>query len=151
MKCKCINLENNKEKMKFIEEKLKEGFVLLFVWGTLQRDYGNHYLIEMSNPAYYLGKAETLKKFCRTGFITTFDCDKEKCKLMEGNFNNIKGELYLVDKKTFRTYIDKLEGYKNEKEHWYNRKKFEVKLNNGLVVEAWMYYFECDKGIFYYY
>jgi len=144
MKCKCKKINLKRESLKeFIKQKEKEGFVLLFVWGTLQIGEPNHRLIEFSRPSYYLGRFRTTKKFCRTGFITTYNCDnKEQCDLLGGSFTEIEGDLFLIKRDVFRTHIDRLEGYIDEKNYIYNRKKVKV-TNSEIVLEAWMYFFDC--------
>ena len=100
---------------------------LLFVYGTLKKGFCNHYFLA---DAEFLGKAETLEKYALylKGSIPYV--------IKQPPISHIKGEVYKVDLKTLKE-IDELEGHP----YLYFREIISVRLYNGKILSAWMYFF----------
>ena len=104
---------------------------LVFVYGTLKRGFWNNYLLK---EAEFLGEGTTLEKFklYTVGFPYA---------LSDGEGLPLRGEVYEVEEETLKR-LDALEGYPNH----YKRKLTEVKLDDGRVVKALIYYAERPRG-----
>ena len=143
---------------KGIVEKSKED-TLLFVWGTLMRGRGNHYLLQEGVQSFYLGEGKTKQEFLRTGFISTYEIPENIKQELEGYITNIVGELYLIKWGLLTTDIDALEGYPRV----YTRELKDIELETNIVlkieengkektevrnikleVKAWMYFFKFE-------
>jgi gamma-glutamylcyclotransferase (GGCT)/AIG2-like uncharacterized protein YtfP len=105
--------------------KNKNDFILLAVYGTLLQGYGNNRLLENST---LLGEGKTVDKFQMhaSGFPMVNNVNKNV---------NIHCEVYQVPLNDLPR-IDSLEGHPV----WYERKPIKVKLNNGEVVIAELYF-----------
>ena len=106
--------------------------MLLFVYGTLMKDFGNNSFLK---ECHFLGTATTKDNFCMY-FQSGIPFLNDKIELC-----NIHGELYLVDEKTLRK-IDILE----DNESWYTRKQ-KVVYNCGREKLAWIYICNTETGI----
>jgi gamma-glutamylcyclotransferase (GGCT)/AIG2-like uncharacterized protein YtfP len=104
---------------------------LVFVYGTLKRGFWNNYLLEGSE---LLGEGTTLERFSlyTVGFPYA---------VPDGGGLPLRGEVYRVDEETLKR-LDALEGYPNH----YKRKLTEVKLDDGRLVKALIYYAERPRG-----
>tara|TARA_Y100000780_G_C13666657_1_gene410747 strand:- start:410 stop:1099 length:690 start_codon:yes stop_codon:yes gene_type:complete len=98
---------------------------LVFVYGTLKKGHGNHYLLENS---VFLGEGHTRGYYCwlkRKGFPVVM----ERVMGMSSEYSGkIKGEVYAVDLSTLAA-LDQLEANGT----MYNRKKVQVNLRDQLV------------------
>ncbi|NIA10714.1 MAG: hypothetical protein GWP10_13550 [Nitrospiraceae bacterium] len=109
--------------------------MLLFVYGSLKRGYGNACLLT-DEHAEFIGEAVTVDNFNMISFgvpgvlIPTTD---EMLKLAKP----IVGELYKVSN---LKQIDILEGHPRV----YKRKKVKIKTNNNEIVKAWIYTFDSN-------
>ena len=99
----------------------------IFVYGTLKRGWGNHYLIQDQE---YVSNATTVdhsfQMYSLGGFPGVVSGDKQ-----------ITGELYKVNDLAFK-YCDQLEGHPN----FYERKKVHVEDADGNIVSAWIYIYK---------
>jgi gamma-glutamylaminecyclotransferase len=96
------------------------------VYGTLKRDFWNHYFLE---GCKFVGKGITLGRYklFDVGFPYAVP-DKNGLPLLV--------EVYELDTPKRLARLDYLEGYPDH----YNRKIERVELEDGRVVEAWLYY-----------
>lgn len=94
---------------------------LVFVYGTLKREFYNHCVMEQSGGTY-LGEASLSNMF------TMISCGPYPA-LVKGGEGTIHGEVYDV---TDMIPLDRLEGYP----HHYNRELVETPYG-----EAWVYYY----------
>lgn len=107
------------------------GKHLVFVYGTLRKGFGNHYLLEDSE---LVGQGHTARSFALYADVIPYAFkDEEICP--------IKGEVYRVDEESLRD-LDALEGHPR----WYKREKTEVILEGDGRREAWMYFFPHRQG-----
>lgn len=107
----------------------------IFVYGTLMRGFGNHGLILDQK---FLGMAFTLQPYLMTaGMIPFVSNSNEQAKRKA----YILGEVYEVDKEAL-IELDALEGHPD----WYERKKIDVRLDNGSLEKCWLYFNERDSG-----
>lgn len=103
----------------------------VFVYGTLRQGCTNHHLLK---EARYLGKARTMEKYAL--YVDDYPY------LFKGYpLCRIRGEVYEVNEKGF-SRLDELEDHP----FWYQREKRSVILNNGTIMEAWVYFFPEVKG-----
>ena len=94
---------------------------LIWVYGTLKRNHGNHQLLEAST---FLGKATSEPVFTMLhlgGFPG----------IIRGGETPISGELYEVDDDTLKR-LDRLEGHPN----FYRREPITVRMDDGTVHEV---------------
>lgn len=94
---------------------------LLFVYGSLKKDFDNHKLL--GKYAKRLGKAHTVKKFGM--FEDTFG---NYPYLIDAPYNKVNGELYQITRKELIEKIDEFEGAPD----YYQREKIEVKSHHGV-------------------
>ena len=99
----------------------------VFVYGTLQKNAGNHLLLEGQK---FLGDAETVGKYYET--ISGYVPFVSKLKQL----HTIKGELYKIDNEHTMLDLDGLEGHPN----WYCREVISVLDENGKEQRAWLYF-----------
>ncbi len=96
----------------------------LFVYGTLQRGYGNNHRL---NGATFLGKAVTLTRYVlfNGGFpyAVPVSPDPQSFPLLP-----VMGEVYKVEDHHIEA-CDRLEGHPG----WYQRKTIQAMINNRLV------------------
>lgn len=115
----------------------------LFVYGTLKRDFSNHYLLEDQE---YVGKAETWNNYImlRHGIPYVYEASKAyrgdegyPLELIKGSM--IQGEFYKVDDEALAR-IDQLEGHPS----WYCRKQINIRVDIGddypMTCRAWIYF-----------
>jgi len=103
-----------------------KGVDLVFVYGTLKRNFGNHYIMKEAGGKFKRN-AMTLDNLYIMGgggipYVNKSNKDAGK----------IKGELYKV--KNFAP-LDELEGHPT----FYKRELVEVVKENGEIIKAWMY------------
>ncbi|MCA1742937.1 MAG: gamma-glutamylcyclotransferase [Desulfovibrionales bacterium] len=103
----------------------------VFVYGTLRQGCSNHHLLK---DVRNLGKARTMEKYAL--YIDDFPY------LYKGqSWCRIRGEVYEVGKEDFKR-LDVLENHP----FWYQREKISVLLDNGTIMEVWVYFFPKVKG-----
>ncbi len=95
----------------------------LFVYGTLQRGYGNNYRLA---GATFLGKAVTQKPYVL--FNGGFPYAVPVSVVEEFPLLPVMGELYEVEQHHIDS-CDRLEGHPS----WYHRKTIQVTVKGGLV------------------
>jgi gamma-glutamylcyclotransferase (GGCT)/AIG2-like uncharacterized protein YtfP len=128
-----ITIQKN-NKFKLEEKKPKKR--LVFVYGSLKRNFDNHYIIE---KAKYKCEAKTLKRF---------DMFKEDCanypyllKRTTTKSYNVKGELYEISRNDILNELDKFEDAPN----YYERRTIKVKIYSGEIKKADAYFMKEHK------
>jgi len=103
----------------------------LFVYGTLRKKQGNHYLLDRSK---FLGNAKTKLRYAlyRSGvpFLSRSRA-----------ISQVIGEVYSVDDTTLKR-LDQLEGHPDV----YKREQDEVVLEDGTELIAWIYFYDAAPG-----
>ncbi len=104
---------------------------LLFVYGTLKRNYSNHYIIKNCK---FKGVGYTLERFkmFNKGYPYI---------ISNTNGYSVKGEIFEINSKNIWHQLDKLEDYPNE----YNKKITKICLSSKII-NAWIYYYERIDG-----
>jgi len=105
----------------------------IFVYGTLLNGFENHFYLK---NARLIGKAFTKEQYHMTVAFIPFVSDDG-----HENSNYIFGEVYEVDETDLRR-VDQLEGHP----YMYERRKIDVRLDDGSEMECWMYFYNGDKG-----
>jgi len=109
---------------------------LVFVYGSLKKNFDNHHVIE---KAKYKCKAKTLKRF------DMFEEDYANYPyLLERTTiksHNIKGELYEISRHDILNELDKFEDAPN----YYERRTIKVKIYNGKIKKADAYFMKEHK------
>ena len=104
----------------------------VFVYGSLKRGCSNHLFLER---ATFFGEAWTVERY-----ELLVD---EYPLVYEGNaVGPIRGEVYGVDQPLL-TRIDLLEQHPD----FYRRRKVPVRLDDGRILEAWLYFFPRRLGV----
>ena len=103
----------------------------LFVYGTLKRNFSNHYFLRQ---ATYVGQARTVEHY---GLYV----DEFPFVYASDPVCAIRGEVYRVDSATL-TRLDGLEGHPRR----YRREEIEVRLDSGEEMRAWLYFFPERSG-----
>jgi gamma-glutamylaminecyclotransferase len=106
---------------------------LVFVYGTLKKNHGNHSLISSSR---FIGKGHTRNKYALYEYGIPYVTQKQKESV-------IHGEVYSVSKYALLA-LDLLEQHPD----WYYRQKtdillYDVEEDKIKEVSAWLYF--CDK------
>lgn len=122
---------------------MKKGHYV-FVYGTLRKGFGNHYLLK---EAEFVGFAKTKEKYTMYERVIPFVSKDRKT-------SQIVGEVYLVDDNTL-SRLDHLEGHP----YWYYREMIDIILyrgqydsvpkntyNHGEELKAWIYFNDIEKG-----
>jgi len=104
----------------------------VFVYGTLKKGHGNNYLLA---EATFIGRGKTLKRFRLFDVGFPYAVPSEKGA-------RVIGEVYKVEDAEIFQALDWLEGYPTH----YKRQVIKVELDNGQVVEAWIYYTNEPEG-----
>jgi len=93
----------------------------IFVYGTLKKNYSNHFLLK---KAKFLGYAKTYFKYPLINVTKEYPylCDKK------GLGYRISGEVYYINYKILKQ-LDILEEYPN----YYKRKIIKINLNNKII------------------
>jgi gamma-glutamylcyclotransferase (GGCT)/AIG2-like uncharacterized protein YtfP len=99
---------------------------ILFVYGTLKRNFGNHHYLRNGE---YLGKGRTQSKYAM--YISGIPY-----VVKEQPVSFIHGELYQVNSIQLER-IDRLEGHPE----WYCREQVQIIDEQKQLVTAWMYLF----------
>ncbi len=105
---------------------------LVFVYGTLRRGYGNHYLL--AEGARLLGPARTLEAYALYALEIPF-------VLRQPALTPIRGEVYAVDQECLAR-LDELE----EHPDWYRRELVGVRTEQGQELRAWLYFYPSPQG-----
>lgn len=103
----------------------------LFVYGTLKRNFHNHYLLKTSQ---YLGTGHTKNKYAMYATSIPFVVKSEQV-------SNIYGELYVVNDKTLKQ-LDRLEGHPT----WYCREEIQIITEAKQTINAWLYFYPQATG-----
>lgn len=103
------------------------------VYGTLRSGYSNHGLISRGNTDT-VGSGETVNLHTLTASGIPF-------VKKDGGKHKVKVEVYQVNDKETMDRLDSLEGHPR----WYRREQTPVELEDGSVVDAWLYFNE-DEG-----
>lgn len=128
-----ITIQSNN---KFKIESKKPKKRLVFVYGSLKKDFDNHYIIE---KAHYKCKAKTYKRF---------DMFQEEnanypylLKRTTNKSHNIKGELYEIYRDDILDALDRFE----DAPDYYERSTIKVKIYTGEVKKADAYFMKEKK------
>jgi gamma-glutamylaminecyclotransferase len=108
------------------------GEELVFVYGTLRRGYGNHHLLE--HGASFLGRARTLSPYALYALEIPF-------AIREQAVTPLAGEVYAVTAQCLAG-LDELE----EHPDWYRRELVGARLEDGSLIQAWLYFFPSPQG-----
>lgn len=107
---------------------------LVFVYGTLRRGYGNHYLLE-EGGARLLDLAHTARAYALYALEIPF-------AVRDQAVSRLRGELYAVDAACLAR-LDELE----EHPAWYRRELVEVVTDRGDNLPAWLYFHPEPRGV----
>jgi gamma-glutamylcyclotransferase (GGCT)/AIG2-like uncharacterized protein YtfP len=103
----------------------------VFVYGSLKRGGSNHHYL---HNADCLGPASTVEAYALyLGDWPYLIRDEAR--------QSIRGEVYRIDTATLAR-LDELEGHPHE----YCREKTAIRLDNGQVLEAWVYFYPQAQG-----
>lgn len=101
---------------------MKPGHVILFVYGTLMKGFGNHHCIAAGE---FLGPAQVPGML----YVNGLPYARYDGGMLDQMMSFIQGELYLVDEVTLRR-CDRLEGYTpgmKQNPDWYYRLQVDTK------------------------
>ena len=100
---------------------------LIAVYGTLRKGFGNHGLL---SDARLLDSGITIDQYAMVceGIPYVASGHRE-------DGNNLAVEVYAVNDETLKE-VDRLENHPE----WYQRKEIKVKLDNGVIATAWLYF-----------
>jgi len=100
---------------------------LIAVYGTLRKGFDNHRLLQ---DARLLDSGITIEQYAMVceGIPYVASGHREDA-------SNIVVEVYAVDDKTLKE-VDGLENHPD----WYKRKEVDIKLDNGVIAKAWLYF-----------
>lgn len=115
---------------------------IVFVYGTLQRGYGNHRLLESSE---YLGNAITHSEYYLTnvGFPYLVDPQDPQRDVVGRVTAPVKGEVYRVTQQAVMDSLDRLEGVP----HHYRRSVIPFKFIGSDKIEySWAYVANCEHA-----
>lgn len=109
---------------------------LVAVYGSLKRGYGNHRVMEMARGKYK-GVGVTQKdEFIMDGHGYPYIVRAPKNKMRR----RVLVEVYEVPKDGLIHHLDVLEGHP----HFYKREKEKIRMENGEVLDAWIYIYNGD-------
>jgi gamma-glutamylcyclotransferase (GGCT)/AIG2-like uncharacterized protein YtfP len=111
---------------------LAGGEELVFVYGTLRRGYGNHYLLE--EGARLLDLARTAQAYALYALEIPF-------AIKDQAVSTLRGEIYAVTPECLAR-LDELE----EHPTWYRRELVEVVTDQGDNLQAWLYFYPEPRG-----
>lgn len=102
---------------------------LVFVYGTLQQDHGNHRVMAQAGGRF-ISQCATVERFplVVAGLPYLYR--------MPGMGHNVRGELYEVRGRGVRRHLDALEGHP----YFYRRHQILVSLPGGIQLTAWTYF-----------
>ena len=121
---------------KFKIEEKKPKKKLVFVYGSLKKDFDNHHIIE---KAKYKCKAKTLKRFDM--YEEDYANYPYLLKRTTAKSYNVKGELYEIYRDDILKELDRFEDAPN----YYERRTIKVKIYNGEVKKADAYFMKERK------
>ncbi|AFE86182.1 putative AIG-2 protein [Salinivibrio phage CW02] len=110
---------------------------LVAVYGTLRKGYGNHQVMKMVDGDF-VAKGTTSQNFNMYhmgGFPSV-------SKAHSSSETPITVEVYYVEEGGLTGPLDRLEGYPR----FYNRTKTPVILDDGTLVDAWLYHIDEETG-----
>ena len=101
--------------------------VIVAVYGTLKKNYSNyhHYL----SGSTYVGSGETVDKYPLIISGLPYVMSKK------GVGHNVDVDVFLVSQSKLKE-LDGLEGHPS----WYERKKIQVLMDEGSVMNSWLYF-----------
>ena len=109
---------------------------LIFVYGSLKRDFENHYVIE---KAKYRCNAKTLKRFDM--FKEDYANYPYLLQRTTPKSHNVKGEVYEVYGDDILNELDSFEDAPN----YYERHSIQVQIDNGEIKKAEAYFMKEHK------
>lgn len=109
------------------------GEELVFVYGTLRRGYGNHYLLK-EGGARLLDLARTARAYALYALEIPF-------AVKDQAVSRLRGELYAVTPECLAR-LDELE----EHPQWYCRERVAVVTDRGDNLQAWLYFYPEPRG-----
>lgn len=112
-------------------QKRKERQHTIFVYGTLKKDFPNHYFLR---DADFVGYARTVERY---GLYV----DEYPFVYPRDSVCPIQGEVYRVDSATL-SRLDALENHPR----LYRREEIEVRLQSGERLRSWIYFFPERAG-----
>ena len=104
---------------------------LVFVYGTLRQGCSNHHLLKGET---LLGPARTMDRFALYVDDFPYLIKSQPC-------SRVSGEVYRVGPVAFAR-LDALENHPL----WYRRERRGVAMENGSVLQAWVYFFPVPRG-----
>lgn len=106
-----------------------------FVYGTLRRGQSNYQrLLEDKKGFEFVGPAVTINKYTMFSSGIPFVHKQPATSV-------IKGEVIMVWNNKLIKSLDTLEGHRDGERHGYHREQTPVRLDNGINMVAWLYYF----------
>lgn len=108
---------------------------LVFIYGSLKRNFDNHYIIE---KARYRCKVKTLKRFDM--FEEDYANYPYLLKRRTNKNYNVKGELYEV----YNDMLNELDRFEDAP-NYYERRIIEVKIYSGEIKQAYAYFMKEQK------
>jgi len=136
-----INLHNQgyitiQKDNKFKLEEKKPKKKLVFVYGSLKKDFDNHHVIK---KAKYKCKAKTVKRFDM--FEEDYANYPYLLKRTTTKSHNIKGEIYEIYRTDILNELDRFEDAPN----YYERHTIKVKIYDGTIKKADAYFMKEHK------
>jgi gamma-glutamylaminecyclotransferase len=112
------------------------GYNLVAVYGTLKKGNSNYY--SYANDLKFVGHGKTVDKYPLIVNGLPYLLPKKDVG------HNVKIDLFLADDATLKD-LDVLEGHPT----WYKREQVPIQLENGIIVNAWVYFNiqEKDTGV----
>lgn len=111
---------------------------LVAVYGTLKRGFGNNRVMGTSK---FIGTGKTANEY-------PMRCDAIPYVYpRKGEGHQVVVEVFMADKFTLEGPIDRLEGHPSV----YNRRKTYIEMENGMTIQAWLYFYPHetgDKGVY---
>jgi gamma-glutamylaminecyclotransferase len=121
----------DKEKQKPSDSIASTRTYLVFVYGTLRKGQGNHYLFKSSK---FIGNAKTKLSYALYVNWVPF-------LSRTASVSQVTGEVYSIDDATLLN-LDRLEGHPDA----YKRDQAEVVLEDGTELIAWIYFYDVAEG-----
>lgn len=110
-------------------------FVLVAVYGSLKRGFGNHSILSESKHPLPLYTGLTEERYCMYSLGSFPAITKTATALIEV-------EVYSVDKSTL-SRLDRLEGHP----YFYQREEVKIVTDTGMTVTAWIYFLNDKRNL----
>ena len=108
---------------------------LIFCYGTLRRGWWNHGLLADTDEVRFIGEGKTYRRYSMVADSIPFVIKHAPAQKAGLPLFQVAGEVYRVSQKTLAR-LDRLEGHPR----WYQRENIPVRLENGALVSAWLYF-----------